>query len=104
MSLNEARTNAAHDAVRSLVAAKFRYLTPMTMTFMISYIGLTAVAGFAKSWMTVKVAGPLNLGFALIFFNYILSWALALIYERVANNVFDPLAAKAVAAGRESTT
>lgn len=64
MSLNEARMNAAHDAVRLLAAAKFRYLTPMTMTFMISYIGL------------------------------------ALIYERVANNVFDPLAENAVAARR----
>jgi uncharacterized membrane protein (DUF485 family) len=48
------------------------------------------VAGFAKDLMTVKVVGSLNVGFTLIALNYVLSWILALIYERVANRVFDP--------------
>ncbi len=102
MSLGGARAGVANEDVRSLIAAKFRFLVPMTAIFTVSYIGLTALAGFAKGWMTIKVAGPLNLGFALIFINYLISWLLALVYERVANQVFDPLAAKAVSSSRGS--
>src|SRR5271168_2036181 len=102
MARNEARLEAAQAAVRSLVAAKLRFLVPMTIIFMVGYIGLTVIAGFAKGFMAVKVVGSLNLGFALIAFNYVLSWVLALVYERIANNIFDPLASKAAAAGRRS--
>jgi uncharacterized membrane protein (DUF485 family) len=31
-----------------------------------------------------------------------LSWVLALVYERIANKIFDPLASRAAAAGRRS--
>jgi uncharacterized membrane protein (DUF485 family) len=97
MARNEARLEAAHEAVRSLVAAKLRFLVPMTIIFMVGYIGLTVIA---KGLMAVKVAGSLNLGFALIAVNYVLSWILALAYERIANRVFDPLASKADPDGR----
>jgi len=105
MARNEARLGAAQAAVRSLVTVKLRFLIPMTIIFMVGYIGLTVIAGFAKGLMAVKVAGPLNLGFALIALNYVLSWILALVYERIANGTFDPLASRAVAAisGREAT-
>jgi uncharacterized membrane protein (DUF485 family) len=102
MARNEARLEAAQAAVRSLVAAKLRFLVPMTIVFMVGYIGLTVTAGFAKGLMAVKVVGSLNLGFALIAFNYVLSWVLALVYERIANRIFDPLASRAAAASRRS--
>ncbi|MCK1492154.1 DUF485 domain-containing protein [Bradyrhizobium sp. 180] len=89
------RVEAAHAAVRALVAAKIRFLLPMTIIYIVGYVGLTVVAGFAKDVMAIKIVGPLNIGFALIALNYLLSWALALIYERVANRVFDPLSAAA---------
>ena len=100
MARNEARLEAAQAAVRSLVAAKLRFLVPMTIIFMVGYIGLTVMAGFAKGLMAVKIVGSLNLGFALIGLNYILSWILALVYERIANRIFDPLASRAAAASR----
>jgi uncharacterized membrane protein (DUF485 family) len=103
MARDEARVEAAQAAVKSLVAAKLRFLIPMTIIFMVGYVGLTAIAGFAKGLMAVKVVGSLNLGFALIAFNYVLSWILALVYERIANKIFDPLASRAAAAaGRRS--
>jgi uncharacterized membrane protein (DUF485 family) len=102
MARNEARREAAQAAVQSLVAAKLRFLVPMTIIFMVGYIGLTVMAGFAKGLMAVKIVGSLNLGFALIGLNYILSWILALVYERIANKIFDPLASRAAAAGRRS--
>jgi uncharacterized membrane protein (DUF485 family) len=102
MGRNETRSEAAQMAVRSLVAAKLRFLVPMTIIFMVGYIGLTVIAGFANGVMAIKIAGSLNLGFALIALNYLLSWVLALVYERVADKVFDPLASRAAASARRS--
>jgi uncharacterized membrane protein (DUF485 family) len=102
MARDEARQEDAQAALRSLVAAKLRFLVPMTIIFMVGYIGLTVIAGFAKGLMGVKIVGSLNLGFALIGFNYVLSWALALVYERIANKIFDPLASRAAVSGRRS--
>jgi uncharacterized membrane protein (DUF485 family) len=102
MARNEAGLEAAQAAVQSLIAAKLRFLVPMTIIFMVGYIGLTVIAGFAKGLMGVKIVGPLNLGFALIEFNYALSWVLALVYERIANRIFDPRASRAAASSRRS--
>jgi uncharacterized membrane protein (DUF485 family) len=86
---------AAHTSVRRLIAEKLRYLVPMTILFMVSYVGLTVLAGFAKDLIGTRIAGPVNLGFVLIALNYLLSWALAIAYGRIAAAKFDPLAAKA---------
>jgi uncharacterized membrane protein (DUF485 family) len=86
---------AAHMSVRLLIAEKLRYLVPMTILFMVGYVGLTILAGFAKDLLGTKVVGPVNLGFALIALNYLLSWVLAIAYGRIAADKFDPLAAKA---------
>jgi len=92
---NETSVDAMHASVKALVKAKLEYLVPMTIIFMVGYIGVTILAGFAKDLMGIKIVGSVNLGFVLIAFNYVLSWVLAVVYERVANNVFDPLAAQA---------
>jgi uncharacterized membrane protein (DUF485 family) len=97
MSRNEAALAAAHVSVRLLIARKLQYLLPMTVIFMVSYIGLTVLAGFAKDLMGTRVLGSVNLGFVLIAFNYLLSWGLAIVYERIAAEKFDPLATKAAA-------
>ncbi|MFZ5680250.1 MAG: DUF485 domain-containing protein [Pseudomonadota bacterium] len=89
---------AAHASIRALIAAKLKYLVPMTIIFVVGYIGLTVLAGFAKDLLGTKIAGGFNLGFALITFNYLLSWGLAIVYVRVANDVFDPLAHEAATA------
>jgi uncharacterized membrane protein (DUF485 family) len=95
MARNGASLEAAHASVRRLIAEKLKFLVPMTIIFMVGYIGLTALAGFAKDFMGTKVVGSVNLGFTLIAFNYLLSWVLAIVYGRIAADRFDPLAAKA---------
>ena len=97
MARNVSSLEAAHASVKLLVAEKLKYLVPMTIVFMTSYIGLTILAGFAKVLMGIRLIGSLNLGFALIALNYLLSWGLAIVYGRVAAGRFDPLAARAVA-------
>ena len=92
---------ATHAAIGLLIAAKRSFLVPMTAIYLIGYIGLTVLAGFAKGFMAHKVVGAFNVGFILIAANYVLAWVLAIIYVRVANATFDPLAKKAVAAVNE---
>jgi uncharacterized membrane protein (DUF485 family) len=95
MARNGTSLEAAHATVRQLIAEKLRYLVPMTVIFMVGYIGLTILAGFAKDLMGTKVIGSVNLGFVLIASNYLLSWVLAIVYGRVAAGKFDPLATRA---------
>ena len=95
MAHNGAPLEAAHASVKLLIAEKLRFLVPMSIIFMVSYIGLTALAGFARDLIGTRVLGSVNLGFALIAFNYLLSWLLAIVYGRIAADRFDPLAAKA---------
>ena len=95
MARNGTSLEAAHASVKQLIAAKLKYLVPMTIIFMVSYIGLTILAGFGRDLMGTRVIGSVNLGFTLIAFNYLLSWLLAIVYGRIATSKFDPLAAKA---------
>ena len=98
MTSDRAPRAAAHAAVSVLIAEKLKYLVPMTIIFVIGYIGLTVLAGFAKGVTGLKVVGGFNLGFLLIAGNYLLSWVLAIVYVRLANRVFDRLAGEAAAA------
>ena len=97
MAGNAKSIEAAHASIRALIAEKLKYLVPMTVIFLVGYIGLTVLAGFGKTIMGIKVVGAFNVGYLLITFNYGLSWVLAIVYVRIANNIFDPLAARAVA-------
>lgn len=91
--LREARPlTAVRASVDELIAKKLRYLVPMAIIFIVGYIGLTVLAGFAKGVLALKVVGGFNLGFLLIACNYVLSWMLAIVYARIANTVFDPRA------------
>ena len=89
------KESVQHTAVAALVTAKVAFVAPMTMIFVVSYIGLTALAGFAKGFLALKVIGAVNVGFMLIAGNYVLAWLLAIIYVHVANTTFDPMAERA---------
>jgi len=95
MVRNETSLEAAHASVGELIAEKLKYLVPMTIIFMVGFVGLTILAGFARDLMGMRIVGSVNLGFVLIALNYVLSWVLAIVYGRIATSKFDPLAAKA---------
>ena len=64
---------------------------------MTCYVGLTALAGFAKG--PRRNEGHQRRGQSRVRplspFNYLLSWLLAIVYGRIARSKFDPLAARA---------
>jgi uncharacterized membrane protein (DUF485 family) len=86
------------ESTATLVDAKIRAFTPMIIIYMVGYIGLTVLAGFAKGFLALKVAGYLNMGFLLIACNYALSLVVALAYVRFANITLDPMVQKVVSA------
>jgi uncharacterized membrane protein (DUF485 family) len=77
---------------KTLVNAKRRSIAPMIIIYVAGYMGLSVLAGFGRGILGIKVlGGPVNLGFALIAGNYLMSWALAVVYARVSANSHDPL-------------
>ncbi len=78
---------------------RFRLVRVLMLAYLAAYLGLALFCGFARNLAGIKVLGPLNLGYALILGNYVLAWALALIYLRHAGRRHDALAAQAVEEG-----
>ena len=89
---------------RTLISTKRRTIVPMIVIYVVGYMGLSVLAGFGRGVLGIKVLGPVNLGFALIAGNYVMSWALAVVYARVSAESHDPLVEivveKACARGR----
>jgi uncharacterized membrane protein (DUF485 family) len=76
---------------RALIDAKQRSILPMVVIYIGGYIGLSVLAGFDRALLGTKILGPVNLGFVLIAGNYVMSWALAIVYARISANHHDPL-------------
>ncbi len=85
----------------TLTAERLRFVTTLTVIYLVSYMGLSVLCGFYKDVLAIKIFGPINLGFFLIAFNYGLAWILAVIYTRWASRRSDPIIAQvqALAAG-----
>ena len=82
---------------RELMSVKTRFIVSVTALALTFYLGVNVLAGFAPEFMSQRVVGALNVGYLLILALYVMTWAIALIYVRVANRTFDPKAADAVA-------
>src|SRR5271155_1506531 len=89
---------------KTLIDAKQRSIVPMIVIYMIGYMGLSVLAGFGRGLLGTKVLGALNLGFVLIAGNYLMSWALAIVYARISANRHDPLVQIVVDKARRSGT
>lgn len=91
---------AAHDAwihgigsaeFKMLVDTKQRAIVPMMAIYVVGYLGLSILAGFARGLLGIKILGPVNLGFVLIAGNYLMSWLLGVAYARISARRHDPL-------------
>src|SRR5277367_82903 len=76
---------------KTLIDAKQRSIVPMIVIYVVGYMGLSVLAGFGRGILGIKVLGAVNLGFVLIAGNYLMSWALAIVYARVSARTYDPL-------------
>ena len=83
---------AAMDEFVSLIRAKIRFIVPATIFFLVYYLLLPLLAGFAKDFMDTKVIGDVNVAYLFALSQFLMTWVLAAIYIRKAA-VFDTMAA-----------
>lgn len=76
---------------KMLVDARKRFIVTMLVVFVVGFVGLSILLSFQRPLMGVKVLGPINLGYFLIFANYAMAWIIAIIYSRVSGRDHDPL-------------
>ena len=87
---------------KNLIAARTAFISIMLFIFCVGFIGLSLLLSFQRPLMGLKVFGPLNLGFVLIIANYIMAWAIAIIYARVSERDHDPLIAAVITQARKA--
>lgn len=76
----------------ALKAQRSRTVWLLMAICLTSYLGLSVLCGFFRGWMGTKVLGPLNLGYTLIFANYVMVWVLGVYYLNRSGATFDVLA------------
>jgi uncharacterized membrane protein (DUF485 family) len=76
---------------KHLVNFKANRVRPAVIIYFATYVMLSILAGFAPGLMAIKLVGAFSVGYALIIATYIVAWAVALWYVRVADLEFDPL-------------
>ena len=83
---------------RELMSVKARFIVSVTVVALTFYLGVNVLAGYAPGFLSRRAVGPLNVGYVLILALYVMTWSIAALYVRVANRIFDPKAADAIAA------
>jgi uncharacterized membrane protein (DUF485 family) len=80
---------------RELTSRKKAFVVPATIFFMVWYFGFIALCGYAPDFMGREfITDGLTVGYVLALTQFVMSWALAAMYVRRANRVFDPLATR----------
>ena len=80
---------------QELTRKKRAFVVPATIFFMVWYFGFIFLTGYAPDFMGKEfLTDGLTVGYVLALTQFVMSWALAAMYVRRANRVWDPLAAR----------
>ncbi len=80
---------------RELIAARRRFVVPATIFFLAWYFAFILLAGYAPDFMGSSVYEGLTVGYCLALTQFLMVGVLGVLYLKRANDVYDPLAAKA---------
>jgi uncharacterized membrane protein (DUF485 family) len=83
---------------QELVTSRRRVVVPATIFFLSCYMGFILLAGYAPDFMAESVYQGLTVGYCLALTQFVMVFVLGLWYLRKADDEFDPLAEKAIAA------
>jgi uncharacterized membrane protein (DUF485 family) len=75
---------ARSGAFRTLIAAKMRFLIPVSVFFIIYYFALPILVGYFPEAMKKRVWGAVNWAYLFALSQFFMAWALAWIYVRKA--------------------
>jgi len=82
------------DEFKQLVRARWRFVAPATVFFLVYYFALPLSNGLFPNVMRTEVIGHINLAYLFALSEFVMAWLLAYFYIRQAGRVFDPLAEK----------
>ena len=71
---------------------KSRFLWALMIFSIVYYFLLPIGAAYFTDLFRVKVWGPVNFGILFALSEFVVAWAIAYIYARVASRTFDPMA------------
>lgn len=77
---------------KDLVRARWRFVLPATIFFLVYYFMLPLLNGLATGFMRTNVFGDVNVAYLFALSQFFMAWLLAWFYVRRASRVFDPLA------------
>jgi len=81
---------------RSLHRKKSRFLWGLMIFSMVYYFLLPVMAAYFKDLFDTQVWGPINFGLLFALSEFVIAWAIAIIYARRANREFDAIAQELV--------
>ena len=76
------------DEFRLLILAKKEFVVPATVFFVLYYLALPVLVGYAPGLMSRKVWGPVNLAYLFALSQFVVAWGIAFAYVRAAR-IFD---------------
>jgi uncharacterized membrane protein (DUF485 family) len=110
----EAHHQPSHDWERieqspefqELVRKKRAFVLPATIFFLSYYMGFILLCGYAKDFMASSVYEGLTVGYCLALTQFVMVFALGIMYLRRSDRIYDPLARRVVemAEGGEPAT
>ncbi|WP_369681052.1 DUF485 domain-containing protein [Enteractinococcus helveticum] len=68
------------------------FVFPMTVVFLIWYLGFVILAAFVPEFMAIKVLGNINLGIVLGLAQFVTTFIITGAYVSYANRKIDPIA------------
>ncbi|MDA8353032.1 MAG: DUF485 domain-containing protein [Firmicutes bacterium] len=76
---------AKSDEFRQFKKSKNRFIWPIVFLFILYYLALPLIAGYAKSLMGKLVLGNITFGYLYGLTYYVVVWVLAFVYVTKAN-------------------
>jgi uncharacterized membrane protein (DUF485 family) len=79
-----------------LIATRRRFVLPATIFFLSWYVGFILLAGYAPDFMARSVYEGLTVGYCLALTQFVMVFALGLMYLRRSERTYDPLSDEVV--------
>lgn len=76
---------AASERFKALVKAKAKFIVPATIFFLVYFFALPLLVGYAPGLMNRKVVGSINVAYLFALSQFLMAWAVALLYVRAAS-------------------
>jgi uncharacterized membrane protein (DUF485 family) len=87
---------------RRMIAQKTRFIVSAMAFFVVYYFALLVLVGYWPELMERKVWGAVNWAYLFAFSQFLMAWALAYLYLRIARR-FDRMSEKILAEGTIAT-